>query len=73
MVRRVNAARYLTLAMAVLGVLITCVSIGAIAAVGMLQVNNGVQSGIGLVFSLAFTGFAFFVLLNSKNAKEFTG
>jgi hypothetical protein len=69
--RRSNWARYLTLAMAAIGLLGTCADVGIAAALGLLEMNSGIGAGVGLVFGIAFAVFAFLVLLNPKNAKEF--
>lgn len=69
--RRYNFARYLTLAMAVIGILGTCADVGIAFALGLMQANAGVGAGVGLVFGIGFAVFAFMVLLNPKNTKEF--
>jgi hypothetical protein len=71
--KRINICRYLVLGMCVLGLLEGIASIAVNAFLGLMDAQGGISSGSGILIGLVFTGFAFFVLLNPKNAREFTG
>jgi hypothetical protein len=69
--RRVNFGRYLTLGMCVFGILGAVVDNIIGFAIGLYTVQAGVMAGAGFCLGLAFTVFAFVVLLNPRYAKEF--
>ncbi len=70
--RRSNVGRFLTLAIAVIGILGRVVDAGlALATKIPLEAQGWVQTGAGIMLSLAFAAFAGFVLLTPRYAKEF--
>jgi len=77
-VKRVNAARWLVIALACIGVILLIVGSIASFAMGAVNVDDpaSMAGGVcGLVFSailnLGFAAMALFVLLSAKNAAEF--
>jgi hypothetical protein len=71
--RRSNIGRYLTIAMAVIGVLTNLLFPGIMLAMGRLDMTTGIFAGVILALFIPFAGFACFVLLTPKLAAEFRG
>lgn len=69
--KRSNFGRFLTLAMAVFGILAGLADNGLGLAMGFMEPSGLIGAGFGILFGLAFAVFAFVVLLSPKNAAEF--
>src|SRR5436305_15074188 len=69
--KRSNAARLLTVAMAVLGVVIVLANTAVSASLGLLDASGMAGTACGALFALGFAGLICGILLSPKNAAEF--
>ncbi len=69
---RANWGRFVILTFAVFGVLVSLVSAGIALSLGIIDASNVASNGFGVVIQVAFTVFAFIVLMNPANIREFT-
>ena len=69
--RRFNPARYALMAVAIVNVLGECPAFGARATFGLFEPSDALYLVASVLVAAGFATFAFIVLLNGSNAREF--